>query len=116
MSIGAGVEDRDCTRRQNAALLINMGHGPAAREVLCNNAETRAAFRTVGLPCASGVQQAAAPAPAAAPMAAPAVAPAAVAAPAPVRASAPAAARPAWCDGASWNDGPRVREACGLRR
>jgi hypothetical protein len=97
MSIGAGVEDRGCTRRQNAALLISMGHGAAAREVLCNNAETRAAFRTVGMPCASDVQQAAA------------------SAPAPVLAFAPPA-RPDWCTGASWNDGPRVREICGLRR
>jgi hypothetical protein len=50
-SIGAGIEDRDCTRRAMAQHLVAMGEREAAREVLCNNAETRAAFQRIGRPC-----------------------------------------------------------------
>jgi hypothetical protein len=56
-SIGAGIEDRDCTRRANAQHLIAMGEGGAAREVLCENREVRAAFQRVGRPCAADVPQ-----------------------------------------------------------
>lgn len=52
-AIGAGIEDRDCTRRAHAALLAQMGLPRAAAEVLCNNAEVRAAMAVSGVPCAA---------------------------------------------------------------
>lgn len=52
-SFGAGIEDRDCTRRANALQLHAMGESTAAREVLCENAEVRAAFARTGRPCAA---------------------------------------------------------------
>jgi hypothetical protein len=54
-SIGAGIEDRDCTRRANAQHLVAMGENAAAREVLCENREVRAAFARVGRPCAADI-------------------------------------------------------------
>lgn len=51
MSLGAGIEDRDCTRRANAQHLVAMGEREAAREVLCESAEVRAAFARIGRPC-----------------------------------------------------------------
>lgn len=56
-SIGAGIEDRDCTRRALAQHLVSMGEAPAAREVLCENSEVRAAFARVGRPCVADQQQ-----------------------------------------------------------
>lgn len=55
-SLGAGIEDKDCTRRALAQLLSAMGYGPAAREVLCANREVRAAFLSVGQPCVADVR------------------------------------------------------------
>ncbi|WP_198379005.1 hypothetical protein, partial [Neoroseomonas rubea] len=52
-SIGAGVEDPDCTRRANAQLLAVLGQPDAAREVLCANREVREAFMRSGRPCAA---------------------------------------------------------------
>lgn len=54
-SIGAGIEDPDCTRRANAQLLAALGQPDAAREVLCANREVREAFQRSGRPCASDV-------------------------------------------------------------
>lgn len=51
-SIGAGIEDRDCTRRANAQHLAAMGEREAAREVLCGSREVREAFARIGRPCA----------------------------------------------------------------
>lgn len=53
MALGAGVEDRDCTRRANAALLAQMGLARAAAEVLCHNSEVRASLAVAGVPCAA---------------------------------------------------------------
>jgi len=53
MALGAGVEDRDCTRRANAALLAQMGLARAAAEVLCHNSEIRASMAVAGVPCAA---------------------------------------------------------------
>lgn len=53
MALGAGVEDRDCTRRSHAALLAQMGLPRAAAEVLCHNSEVRAAMAVAGVPCAA---------------------------------------------------------------
>lgn len=85
-SIGAGVEDRDCTRRANAQQLVAMGEREAAREVLCGSAEVRQAFARIGRPCVA--DQPARPA-TAGPVQA-------VVLPAPASA-APVAARPGYC-------------------
>lgn len=53
MALGAGVEDRECTRRAHAALLAQMGLPRAAAEVLCHNSEVRAAMAVSGVPCAA---------------------------------------------------------------
>lgn len=53
MALGAGVEDRDCTRRAHAALLAQMGLPRAAAEVLCHNSEVRASMAVAGVPCAA---------------------------------------------------------------
>lgn len=94
-SIGAGIEDRDCTRRANAQHLQAMGESAAAREVMCGNSEVRAAFVRVGRPCAEDVAR---PQAAAAPAPAPVVA-------TPV--SAPARQVPGWC--ASYTAAERAR-------
>lgn len=62
-SFGAGLEDRDCTRRANAQHLVAMGEREAAREVLCESAEVRAAFARIGQPCMADRVAASAPAP-----------------------------------------------------
>jgi hypothetical protein len=85
-SIGAGVEDRDCTRRANAQQLVAMGEREAAREVLCGSTEVRQAFARIGRPCVA--DQPARPA-TAGPVQA-------VVLPAPASA-APVAARPGYC-------------------
>jgi hypothetical protein len=53
MALGAGIEDRDCTRRANAAILAQMNLHRAAAEVLCHNTEVRAAMAVAGMPCAA---------------------------------------------------------------
>jgi hypothetical protein len=53
MALGAGVEDRECTRRAHAALLAQMGLPRAAAEVLCHNSEVRAAMAVSAVPCAA---------------------------------------------------------------
>jgi hypothetical protein len=59
--LGAGVaagmswESMQCERRQTAALLWNMGtpeSKAAAKEIVCNSPEIRAAYAAVGAPCA----------------------------------------------------------------
>lgn len=55
-SFGGGIEDRDCTRRANAAHLTAIGEGAAAREVMCESREVRAAFQRIGRPCAADAQ------------------------------------------------------------
>jgi hypothetical protein len=92
MAMGAGVEDRDCTRRANAALLAQMGLARAAAEVLCHNSEIRASMAVAGVPCAADrPANTIMPNPPAPP------GPNFSAAPAPTRVGA----RPDWCDTAS---------------
>lgn len=63
--LGAGVaagmswESMQCERRQTAALLWNMGtpeSRAAAKAVVCNSPEIRAAYYATGAPCPSDVQ------------------------------------------------------------
>jgi hypothetical protein len=88
---GATWADRACERRQQAALLFNMGEQKVALELMCQDDNVRTAMRVGGKPCSTDV--------AAATAAAPATQVAALAAPAPAvtPAAMPAAPRPAWC-------------------
>jgi hypothetical protein len=53
LSFGMTKMDRDCNLRENARIVGLMGEVPAAREIMCNVPEVRAAFATVGRPCAA---------------------------------------------------------------
>lgn len=48
-AIGTGIEDKGCTRRENARLLKNLGKGEAAVRIMCNDPEVAAAL---GADCA----------------------------------------------------------------
>jgi len=85
---GATWADRACERRQQAALLFNMGEQKVALELMCQDENVRSAMRVGGKPCSSDVA-------AAAPVAPVTQVAAATAAPAP--AATPAAPKPAWC-------------------
>lgn len=78
-SLGAGVEDVDCTRRANAQLLASMGLTNVALEVMCANREVREAASRAGRPCVVNAAPAAAPAPTPTPVSVAAPAPAPVA-------------------------------------
>jgi hypothetical protein len=94
ISGGGTWADKQCERRQQAALLYNMGHGTAATELLCQDDHVRAALRAVGEPCTA--DRPAAAVAAATPQPAPVVRAATVAP------ALPANTRPDWC----WTAGP----------
>ena len=48
-AIGTGIEDKGCTRRENARLLKNLGKAEAAVKIMCNDPEVAAAL---GADCA----------------------------------------------------------------
>lgn len=86
---GATWADRACERRQQAALMYNMGQRDVAYALMCQDEHVRQAMREAGVPCLQDRPVAAAPAPV---RAARAPVPAHVAA-----ATAPARPKPAWC-------------------
>jgi hypothetical protein len=90
---GATWADRACERRQQAALLFNIGEQKVALELMCQDGSVRSAMKVAGKPCAVDVPVAqAAPTPAAVQVAAaPAVVQ--VAAMTPVHAEP----KPDWC-------------------
>jgi len=49
-SIGSGIEDKGCTRRENARLLKNLGKGDAAIKIMCNDPEVAAALGEANCP------------------------------------------------------------------
>jgi hypothetical protein len=53
-AVGTGIEDKNCTRRENARLLKNLGKEAAAVKLMCNDSEVAAAL---GADCAVAVQQ-----------------------------------------------------------
>jgi hypothetical protein len=88
---GATWADKQCERRQQAALLFNMGQERAAVELMCLDDSVRTVMRGIGRPCMldPGAAQATAAAPASAP---------AVVSVATIPASEPAKPiRPEWC-------------------
>jgi hypothetical protein len=92
---GATWADKACERRQQAALLFNMGEQKVAYEMMCQDDNVRNAMRTAGKPCiadTSPVAHAPAPTMAHAPMVQAPTAPIEMAA-----VHAPAVSRPDWC-------------------
>jgi hypothetical protein len=82
---GATWADKQCERRQQAALLFNIGKAKAATELLCQDDNIRAALRVSGEPCMADAPPVAAVAPTA-----PVTAPVPLAGPARL-------IRPEWC-------------------
>jgi hypothetical protein len=118
---GGTWADKACERRQQAALLFNMGEPKVAYELMCQDDKVRSAMKIAGKPCGGDIAVAAAPDPGrltiASSVAAPVIAPAAVPAPV-VHASAlpPPAPRPEWCSRAKpETDASKayVAQACG---
>ena len=97
VALGGTWADKACERRQQAALMFNMGETKVAYELMCQDDNVRSAMRVSGKPCAADL----APAPVAqAPMPPTSTIAAAPVAPSPVviaAAQAPAEPRPAWC-------------------
>jgi len=93
LAMGATWADRACERRQQAALLFNMGEQRIALELMCQDDNIRAAMKVGGKPC---VGDAAAAAPVAEATATQVAAAPAVAA-LPVAPAPAATPRPDWC-------------------
>jgi hypothetical protein len=94
ISLGGTWADKACERRQQAALMFNMGEAKVAYELMCQDDNVRTAMRVSGKPCATDI----APAPVAqAPAIAVATVPATTAPITLAVAHLPAAPRPEWC-------------------
>jgi len=98
IAAGGTWADRQCERRQQAALLFNIGKQKAAVALMCQDDNVRNALRMAGEGCPADIAAAAPPPVAAAPV------PVAAAPAAPAARVMPVAAKPArpdWCDTAS---------------
>jgi hypothetical protein len=96
ISLGGTWADKACERRQQAALMFNMGEAKVAYELMCQDDNVRTAMRVSGKPCATDI----APAPVAqapAPAIAVATVPATIAPITLAVAHLPATPRPEWC-------------------
>jgi hypothetical protein len=64
VALGGTWADKACERRQEAALLFNMGENKVAVELMCQDDSVRNAMRVSGRPCTADIQPvASAPAP-----------------------------------------------------
>jgi hypothetical protein len=109
IALGGTWADRACERRQQAALLFNMGEQKVALELMCQDDNVRTAMKVGGKTCAADAPVAQAPAPVA--QAPSPAAPMVLAA-----AQSPAAPRPAWCAKAAPSTEASkayVEQACG---
>jgi len=109
IAAGGTWADRACERRQQAALLFNMGEQKVALELMCQDDNVRSAMKLGGKPCLADIPLAQAPVAAAvaqAPSATP-LTPVATAAP-------PQRARPEWCYTASPAE-QRAHPVCSLK-
>lgn len=104
LAMGATWADRACERRQQAALLFNMGEQKVALELMCQDDNIRSAMRVAARPCTADTPAPVSQAPAAtapvAQTAAPAVIAVAASAPAKpvvIASAMPAAPKPEWC-------------------
>ncbi len=71
IAAGGTWADRACERRQQAALLFNMGESKVALELMCQDDHVRDAMKLSGKPCSADIPVAQAPAAVAAPVARP---------------------------------------------
>ena len=97
IAAGATWADRACERRQQAALLFNMGEQKVAVELMCQEDNVRSAMRLGGKPCSTDVAVAQAPAAAASPTTQVAVLATTSAPIVPAVVQVPAAPKPDWC-------------------
>jgi hypothetical protein len=100
VALGGTWADKACERRQQAALMFNMGETKVAYELMCQDDNVRSAMRVSGKPCAADL----APAPVAQAPVSAAPTSTAAAAPAPVViavAQVADASRPEWCSKAA---------------
>ena len=92
LAMGATWADRACERRQQAALLFNMGEQKVALELMCQDDHVRAAMKVAARPCAADipppVSVVEAPAAAVVPVISPAT---------PPPSAMPVAPKPEWC-------------------
>jgi len=79
IAAGSTWADRACERRQQAALLFNMGESKVALELMCQDDHVRDAMKLSGKPCSADIPVAQAPAVVAVPVAQAAPAQAAIA-------------------------------------
>lgn len=94
LAMGATWADRACERRQQAALLFNMGEQKIALELMCQDDNIRSAMKIGGKPCIADVAVAQTSAAASVAEAVAPVVKVATAAPVVVM---PAAPKPEWC-------------------
>jgi hypothetical protein len=59
VALGGTWADKACERRQEAALLFNMGENKVAVELMCQDDSVRNAMRVSGRPCTADIQPAA---------------------------------------------------------
>ncbi len=63
LALGGTWADKACERRQQAALLFNMGENKVAVELMCQDDNVRSAMKTGGKACAADIAVAQVPAP-----------------------------------------------------
>lgn len=103
IAAGGTWADRSCERRQQAALLFNMGESKVALELMCQDDHVRDAMKLSGKPCTADIPVAQVPMIITAPVALAASAPAVIAGAGPAApeptlvAAVPVAAKPEWC-------------------
>jgi hypothetical protein len=96
LAMGATWADRACERRQQAALLFNMGEQKVAMELMCQDDNIRSAMKIAARPCTADVPPPAPVAQTAAPAVIAMAAPAAIK-PVAIASAMPAAPKPEWC-------------------
>ena len=96
LAMGATWADRACERRQQAALLFNMGEQKVAMELMCQDDNIRSAMKIAARPCTADVPPPAPVAQAVAPAVVAMAAPAAIK-PVAIASAVPAAPKPEWC-------------------
>jgi hypothetical protein len=97
VALGGTWADRACERRQQAALLFNMGEQKVAMELMCQDDSVRAAMRTSGKPCTTDTVSIAQAPSAQPPAAVQPVPPITVAHAAPLAIAQAAPRVPGWC-------------------
>jgi hypothetical protein len=109
IAAGGTWADKACERRQQAALLFNMGEQKVALELMCQDDNVRTAMKVGGKPCAADIPVAQAPMAVSV-----AQAPAAPVIPVAMTAAPLQPTRPEWCYTASLAE-QRAHAVCDLK-